>query len=257
MKVMATGARSCARRVLPMLAKKDGSGPAADHAQGLHAGDRRQAQPAQACSKTDEVRDKLTRRAFAGPRPLSTYMLLPLRHAVRSSPSIALLYLFVITDYDYPVLVKIGSRHRRRLHRLLSAQHLHREPASQAPADLDHERLPGRARHAADLRRVGHVDRGGVPEGQSGEVGATSLELAEELTLTTAELSYLQDRRQAYDNLGQAHRHPRHQVGRHGPDPGRALRYAAGRRRCASWPRRTARCACRRPRRRPPPCRRS
>jgi tight adherence protein C len=36
----------------------------------------------------------------------------------------------------------------------------------------------------------------------SGEVGATSIELAEELSLTTAELSYLQDRRMAFENLG-------------------------------------------------------
>jgi tight adherence protein C len=33
------------------------------------------------------------------------------------------------------------------------------------------------------------------------EIGAQSVPLAEELTLTTAELSYLQDRRQAYENL--------------------------------------------------------
>jgi tight adherence protein C len=36
----------------------------------------------------------------------------------------------------------------------------------------------------------------------SKEVAGQSLELAEELSLTTAELSYLQDRRQAFDNLG-------------------------------------------------------
>ena len=36
----------------------------------------------------------------------------------------------------------------------------------------------------------------------SSEIGAQSLELAEELSLTTAELSYLQDRRQAFENLG-------------------------------------------------------
>ena len=36
----------------------------------------------------------------------------------------------------------------------------------------------------------------------SKEVGSQSLELAEELSLTTAELSYLQDRRQAFENLG-------------------------------------------------------
>jgi tight adherence protein C len=36
----------------------------------------------------------------------------------------------------------------------------------------------------------------------SKEVGNQSLELAEELSLTTAELSYLQDRRIAFENLG-------------------------------------------------------
>ena len=35
----------------------------------------------------------------------------------------------------------------------------------------------------------------------SAEIGSQSIPLAEELTLTTAELSYLPDRRQAYDNL--------------------------------------------------------
>jgi tight adherence protein C len=34
------------------------------------------------------------------------------------------------------------------------------------------------------------------------EIGPQSLELAEELTLTTAEMSYLQDRRMAFENLG-------------------------------------------------------
>ena len=36
----------------------------------------------------------------------------------------------------------------------------------------------------------------------SEEIGAQSVPLAEELSLTTAELSYLQDRRKAYENLG-------------------------------------------------------
>jgi tight adherence protein C len=36
----------------------------------------------------------------------------------------------------------------------------------------------------------------------SEEIGSQSLPLAEELSLTTAELSYLQDRRKAFENLG-------------------------------------------------------
>jgi tight adherence protein C len=37
----------------------------------------------------------------------------------------------------------------------------------------------------------------------SEEIGSQSIPLAEELSLTTAELSYLQDRRKAYENLGE------------------------------------------------------
>ncbi len=40
------------------------------------------------------------------------------------------------------------------------------------------------------------------------EIGSQSVELAEEFALTTAELSYLPDRRQAYDNLGRRCLHP-------------------------------------------------
>ncbi|MCG8443676.1 MAG: type II secretion system F family protein, partial [Caulobacterales bacterium] len=40
------------------------------------------------------------------------------------------------------------------------------------------------------------------------EVGGSSIELAEELSLTTAELSYLQERRHAYENLGRRTNHP-------------------------------------------------
>jgi tight adherence protein C len=36
----------------------------------------------------------------------------------------------------------------------------------------------------------------------AGEIGSRSIELAEEFSLTTAELSYLPERRQAYENLG-------------------------------------------------------
>jgi tight adherence protein C len=42
----------------------------------------------------------------------------------------------------------------------------------------------------------------------AGEVGSQSVELAEELSLLTAELSYLPDRRQAYDNLAKRCGHP-------------------------------------------------
>ncbi|PHS24424.1 MAG: type II secretion system protein [Robiginitomaculum sp.] len=40
------------------------------------------------------------------------------------------------------------------------------------------------------------------------EVGSSSIELAEEMSLTTAELSYLGERRQAYENLARRTNHP-------------------------------------------------
>jgi tight adherence protein C len=41
----------------------------------------------------------------------------------------------------------------------------------------------------------------------AGEIGTNSIELAEEMSLTTAELSYLQERRQAYENLAKRTNH--------------------------------------------------
>ena len=69
----------------------------------------------------------------------------------------------------------------------------------------------------------------------AGEVGQNSIELAEELSLTTAELSYLQDRRQAYENLAKRTNHPGVkgvataliQAERYGTPLGQALRVMA------------------------------
>jgi len=67
------------------------------------------------------------------------------------------------------------------------------------------------------------------------EVGSSSIELAEELSLTTAELSYLQERRLAYENLAYRTNHPGVkavatsliQAERYGTPLGQALRVMA------------------------------
>lgn len=67
------------------------------------------------------------------------------------------------------------------------------------------------------------------------EVSPSSVELAEELSLTTAELAYLQDRRQAYENLAARTNHPGvksvatalTQAERYGTPLGQALRTMA------------------------------
>ena len=69
----------------------------------------------------------------------------------------------------------------------------------------------------------------------STEVGSASIKLAEELSLTTAELSYLQDRRVAYENLAKRTNHPGVkavctsliQAERYGTPLGQALRVMA------------------------------
>ena len=67
------------------------------------------------------------------------------------------------------------------------------------------------------------------------EIGTQSAELAEELALTTAELSYLPDRRQAFDNLAKRCGHPGvkavatalNQAEKYGTPMGQALRVTA------------------------------
>ena len=69
----------------------------------------------------------------------------------------------------------------------------------------------------------------------AGEIGAQSAELAEELALTTAELSYLPDRRQAFDNLAKRCGHAGvksvatalNQAEKYGTPLGQALRVTA------------------------------
>jgi tight adherence protein C len=69
----------------------------------------------------------------------------------------------------------------------------------------------------------------------SSEIGSQSTELAEELALTTAELSYLPDRRQAFDNLAKRCAHPGvravatalNQAEKYGTPMGQALRVTA------------------------------
>ena len=69
----------------------------------------------------------------------------------------------------------------------------------------------------------------------AGEIGSTSIDLAEELSLTTAELAFLQERRLAYENLAMRTNHPGvksvatalTQAERYGTPLGQALRVMA------------------------------
>ena len=148
---------------------------------------------------TEEVRDRLKMAGLRGQAPLVGYMFFRVAMPILIA-FVALLYLFVIADYDYPVLVKIGLAVGAGyigfyLPNMFIQNLVQRRQTSIKSAFPD----------ALDMLLI-CVQSGMSVEAAfqkvSGEVGAQSLELAEELSLTTAELSYLQDRRQAFENWG-------------------------------------------------------
>ena len=149
--------------------------------------------------ETEEVRDKLKMAGLRGQAPLVTYMFFRVAMPVIIA-AITLLYLFVIFDLEYPALVKIGLA--------VGAGYLGFYVPNVFVNNLVQRRqtsIKNAFPDALDMLLI-CVQSGMSTEAAfqkvSGEVGATSLELAEELSLTTAELSYLQDRRQAFENLG-------------------------------------------------------
>jgi len=148
---------------------------------------------------TAELRDRLKRAGLRGQAPLVTYMFFrvvaPLIFFVT-----VLLYLFVLDDIDYPPLIKLMMA--------IAAAFI----GSYVPNLFVENLIQKRAQSikiafpdALDMLLI-CVQSGMSVEAAFGkvskEVAGQSLELAEELSLTTAELSYLQDRRQAFDNLG-------------------------------------------------------
>jgi tight adherence protein C len=149
--------------------------------------------------ETEEVRDKLKMAGLRGQAPLVAYMFFRVAMPVIIAV-IALLYLFVIADYDYPVLVKIGLA--------IGAAYAGFYVPNMFVQNLVQRRqtsIKNAFPDALDMLLI-CVQSGMSVEAAfqkvSGEVGSQSLELAEELSLTTDELSYLQDRRQAFENLG-------------------------------------------------------
>ena len=149
--------------------------------------------------ETEEVRDRLKMAGLRGQAPLVGYMFFRMAMPIIIA-CIALLYLFVIADYDYPALVKIGLA--------VGAGYIGFYVPNMFIQNLVQRRqtsIKSAFPDALDMLLI-CVQSGMSVEAAfqkvSGEVGAQSLELAEELSLTTAELSYLQDRRQAFENWG-------------------------------------------------------
>ncbi len=148
---------------------------------------------------TADLRDRLKSAGLRGQAPLVAFMFFRV-----AAPLVffagAMFYLFVLGALSYPPPVKLMMA--------LGAAFL----GSYAPSIFISNLIQKRQQSikmafpdALDMLLI-CVQSGMSVEAAFGkvskEVGAQSMELAEELSLTTAELSYLQDRRQAFDNLG-------------------------------------------------------
>jgi tight adherence protein C len=148
---------------------------------------------------SEEVRDKLKMAGLRGQAPLVTYMFFRVVAPILIA-FVAFIYMFLIADYAYPALVKIGL--------CLAAGYLGFYVPNMFIGNLVQRRqtsVKNAFPDALDMLLI-CVQSGMSAEAAFGkvsdEVSNQSLELAEELSLTTAELSYLPERRQAYENLG-------------------------------------------------------
>lgn len=149
--------------------------------------------------QSPNTKEKLAQAGYRGQGPLVTFMFF--RFVM---PFIvffaALVYLFFITKYQLPPMAKLamaggGAFLGFYLPDMFVTNQIQRRQESIMKAFPD----------ALDLLLI-CVESGMSIEAAfnrvAGEVGSSSIELAEELSLTTAELSYLPDRKVAYENLG-------------------------------------------------------
>jgi tight adherence protein C len=146
----------------------------------------------------EEARLKLLQAGFRGQAPYVTYLFFRMVTPVAAFLTAAF-YLFVVLDFNQPAIVKFGL--------CIGAAYL----GMHLPLMFLKNRI---ARRQLSIKRAFPdtldlllicVESGMSIEAAlkkvSEQVGSQSVALAEELTLTTAELSYLPDRRQAYENL--------------------------------------------------------
>lgn len=152
-----------------------------------------------------KVVDKLAQAGFRGPKPVSTFyffrFVMPFVFAL-----LAAIYLFGINGFGLQGVQKLAAC-ICALTIGYYAPNLYVENAAQKRRESIVAAFPD----ALDLLLI-CVESGMSIEAAiqkvSNEVGASSMELAEELSLLTAELSYLPDRRLAYEGLARRTNHP-------------------------------------------------
>lgn len=147
----------------------------------------------------EQLREKLKMAGLRGQGPIVSFMFFRLAAPIVMFIA-TLLYVFFIGDFSYPPLIKFlmgcgGGFLGFYLPNVFIENLAQKRQSSIKQSFPD----------ALDMLLI-CVQSGMSIESAFGkvskEIATQSLELAEEMTLTTAELSYLQDRRQAYENLG-------------------------------------------------------
>lgn len=148
---------------------------------------------------TEEVRNKLKMAGLRGQAPLVAYMFFRLLVPVIVFFG-TLFYMFVMSKAVYPPIVKVMMAVGAGFAGFY-LPNLFLENLAQKRQTLIKRAFPD----SLDMLLI-CVQSGMSVEAAFGkvarEVAAQSVELAEELSLTTAELSYLPERRLAYENLG-------------------------------------------------------
>jgi tight adherence protein C len=146
----------------------------------------------------EEARAMLMQAGFRGQAPYVTYLFFRMAMPVIMLLA-SLFYIFLVLQLDYPPLLKVAmcigcaylGMHSPNLFlkNKITRRQLSIKRAFPDALDLLLICVESGMSIEAAFRKV------------SEEVGTQSVALAEEFTLTTAELSYLPDRRQAYENL--------------------------------------------------------
>jgi tight adherence protein C len=152
-----------------------------------------------------KVVEKLAQAGFRGPKPISTFYFFRFVSPIVLSGLVAA-YLFLINDFHFSPMQKLAAI----LAGLLIGYYgpnVYISNIAQKRRDSIMQSFPD----ALDLLLI-CVESGMSIEAAmqkvSQEIGGSSIELAEELTLLVAELSYLPERRQAYDGLSKRTNHP-------------------------------------------------
>ncbi len=152
-----------------------------------------------------KVVEKLAQAGYRGPRPVSTFyffrFVLPFVFAVLTGA-----YLFLLKDFGLPAMTRfaitVGA---------LTAGYYAPNVFISNTAQKRRESIVGAFPDALDLLLI-CVESGMSIEAAvqkvSQEIGGTSIELAEELSLLAAEVSYLPERRLAYEGLARRANHP-------------------------------------------------